>query len=110
MKNIKKIYLKIFIFLMVKFSIYLNRHVFVMSRHVFAMRDFVDYINGTQKQKCTFMKVCTIPRGKRHKYNVIYVFTGSRQSFFTPVAKKLKIFIGGSLQSDSVPFFIVKIS
>ena len=31
MKNIKKNYLKIFIFFMVKFSIYLNRHVFVME-------------------------------------------------------------------------------
>ena len=30
MKNIKHFYLKIFIFLVVKFSIYLNRHVFVM--------------------------------------------------------------------------------
>ena len=30
MKNIKYFYLKIFIFLVVKFSIYLNRHVFVM--------------------------------------------------------------------------------
>ena len=30
MKNIRVFYLKIFIFLVVKFSIYLNRHVFVM--------------------------------------------------------------------------------
>ena len=30
MKNIKKFYLKIFIFLVVKFSMYLNRRVFVM--------------------------------------------------------------------------------
>ena len=30
MKNIRIFYLKIFIFLVVKFSIYLNRHVFVM--------------------------------------------------------------------------------
>ena len=32
MKNIKKIYLKIFIFMVVKFSMYLNRRVFVMGR------------------------------------------------------------------------------
>ena len=31
MKNIKTFYLNIFIFLVVKFSIYLNRHVFVMN-------------------------------------------------------------------------------
>ena len=31
MKNIRIFYLKIFIFLVVKFSVYLNRHVFVMS-------------------------------------------------------------------------------
>ena len=31
MKNIKNIYLKFFIFLVVKFSVYLNRHVFVMA-------------------------------------------------------------------------------
>ena len=31
MKNIKFFYLKIFIFLMVKFSLYLNRRVFVMD-------------------------------------------------------------------------------
>ena len=31
MKNIKVFYLKIFRFLEVKFSVYLNRHVFVMS-------------------------------------------------------------------------------
>ena len=30
MKNIRFFYLKIFIFLVVKFSVYLNRHVFVM--------------------------------------------------------------------------------
>ena len=30
MKNIEFFYLKIFIFLVVKFSVYLNRHVFVM--------------------------------------------------------------------------------
>ena len=30
MKNIRIFYLKIFIFLVVKFSVYLNRHVFVM--------------------------------------------------------------------------------
>ena len=30
MKNIRIFYLKIFLFLVVKFSIYLNRHVFVM--------------------------------------------------------------------------------
>ena len=29
-KNIRIFYLKIFIFLVVKFSVYLNRHVFVM--------------------------------------------------------------------------------
>ena len=33
MKNIRSFYLKIFIFLMVKFSVYLNRHVFVMGRN-----------------------------------------------------------------------------
>ena len=32
MKNIRFFYLKIFNFLMVKFSIYLNRHVFVMIK------------------------------------------------------------------------------
>ena len=31
MKNIRFFYLKIFIFWVVKFSVYLNRHVFVMS-------------------------------------------------------------------------------
>ena len=31
MKNIKNFYRKIFIFLVVKFSMYLNRHVFVIS-------------------------------------------------------------------------------
>ena len=31
MKNIRFFYLKIFIFLVVKFSVYLNWHVFVMS-------------------------------------------------------------------------------
>ena len=31
MKNIRIFYLKIFIFLVVKFSVYLNRHVFVMD-------------------------------------------------------------------------------
>ena len=31
MKNIRVFYLKIFLFLVVKFSIYLNRRVFVMS-------------------------------------------------------------------------------
>ena len=31
MKNIRIFYLKIFIFLVVKFSVYLNRHVFVMG-------------------------------------------------------------------------------
>ena len=31
MKNIRIFYLKIFLFLVVKFSIYLNRHVFVMN-------------------------------------------------------------------------------
>ena len=30
MKNIRIFYLKIFIFLVVKFSVYLNRHVFIM--------------------------------------------------------------------------------
>ena len=30
MKNIRIFYLKIFLFLVVKFSLYLNRHVFVM--------------------------------------------------------------------------------
>ena len=32
LKNIRIFYLKIFIFLVVKFSVYLNRHVFVMAR------------------------------------------------------------------------------
>ena len=32
MKNIRTFYLKIFIFMVVKFSVYLNRHVFVMCR------------------------------------------------------------------------------
>ena len=32
MKNIRIFYLKIFLFLVVKFSIYLNRHVFVILR------------------------------------------------------------------------------
>ena len=31
MKNIRNFYLKIFIFLVIKFSVYLNRHVFVMT-------------------------------------------------------------------------------
>ena len=31
MKNIRFFYLKIFIFLVVKFIVYLNRHVFVMD-------------------------------------------------------------------------------
>ena len=34
MKNIREIYLKIFSFLGVKFSIYLNRHVFVMDKNL----------------------------------------------------------------------------
>ena len=43
MKNIRIFYLEIFPFLVVKFSIYLNRHVFVMY----------DKFNG-----CTYIIVC----------------------------------------------------
>ena len=38
MKNIRIFYLKIFLFLVVKFSVYLNRHVFVMYSKNFAER------------------------------------------------------------------------
>ena len=34
MKNIRFLYLKKIIFLVVKFSVYLNRHVFVMGKNV----------------------------------------------------------------------------
>ena len=37
MKNIRIFHLKIFIFFVIKFSVYLNRHVFVMYRYVFVM-------------------------------------------------------------------------
>ena len=35
MKNIRIFYLKIFIFLVVKFSVYLNRHAFVMDLQLY---------------------------------------------------------------------------
>ena len=44
MKNIRFFYLKIFIFLVVKFSVYLNRHVFVMSE----LGGEVDKASGSQ--------------------------------------------------------------
>ena len=34
MKNIRIFYVKIFFFLVVKFSVYLNRYVFVMESHI----------------------------------------------------------------------------
>ena len=37
MKNIRNFYLKIFIILVGKFSVYLNRHVFVMNAYVMLM-------------------------------------------------------------------------
>ena len=39
MKNIRIFYLKIFIFLVVKFSVYLNRYVFVMTTTMLIMKD-----------------------------------------------------------------------
>ena len=55
MKNIKTIYLKIFVFWVVKFSIYLNRLVFVMavqsSKHAHQAQlhnaDIFDDVNGS---------------------------------------------------------------
>ena len=45
MKNIRIFHLKIFIFLVVKFSVYLNRHVFVMGK-----LNRVPYV--TSEKKC----------------------------------------------------------
>ena len=44
MKNIRIFYLKIFIILMVKFSIYLNRRIFVMM-HTFCDKAFIIRMN-----------------------------------------------------------------
>ena len=61
MKNIRVFYLKNFSFLEVKFSIYLNRHVFVMyfnvsfihvKRHRLKMKLGEDGTNQYQKMKC----------------------------------------------------------
>ena len=43
MKNIRIVYLKIFLFLVVKFSMYLNRRVFVMCGICFTSTLFVNY-------------------------------------------------------------------
>ena len=46
MKNIRVFYLKIFIFLEMKFSIYLNRRVFVMTvmRSLFPKASFLSFV------------------------------------------------------------------
>ena len=46
MKTIRMFYLKIFIFLVVKFSIYLNRHVFVMDVRVSEVLLYPDFFKG----------------------------------------------------------------
>ena len=47
MKNVRIFYLKIFLFLVVKFSIYLNRRVFVMifekNGHTWKTQSFVNF-------------------------------------------------------------------
>ena len=53
MKNIRTFYLKIFIFLVVKFSVYLNRHVFVMF-----LLQFVAVVNRGCKGSATGGEVC----------------------------------------------------
>ena len=51
MKNIRIFYLEIFPFLVVKFSIYLNRRVFVMAAHRIAIAAIVS--NGEDIPKAT---------------------------------------------------------
>ena len=49
MVKYQNFYLKIFIFLLVKFSVYLNRRVFVMNMHVFMCTEkFVVYFDKNQ--------------------------------------------------------------
>ena len=66
MKNIRIFYLKIFLFLVVKFSIYLNRHVFVMylNNMIRAVLNFAISLSTCEKKLAnlfyfqkTFLKV-----------------------------------------------------
>ena len=54
MKNIFFFYLKIFIFLVVKFSVYLNRHVFVM---ISRGNTILLYINFVVKSDYMYLQV-----------------------------------------------------
>ena len=53
MKNIRIFYLKIFVFMVVKFSVYLNRHVFVMLTSISFHESFV-YASPTINVKADF--------------------------------------------------------
>ena len=66
MRNIRSFYLKIFIFWVVKFSVYLNRRVLVML-----------FIHAVRKENVSF-SIQTIPR--RSSFVVIFLFV--RQCFY----------------------------
>ena len=67
MKNIRTFYLKIFIFMVVKFSVYLNRHVFVM---VFVGRTCqnVRFLAFSAHKLCKLDVRCSSPFLLRHPY------------------------------------------
>ena len=61
MKNVRIFYLKIFLFLVVKFSIYLNGRIFVMGRlhNMFSWRNR-KHIKTVWLEKMTFLDLCTM--------------------------------------------------
>ena len=65
MKNIRVFYLKIFKFLEVKFSLYLNRHVFVMG-----------FLFGPQHQKMYLQNMRPVSEDSDHSRRLIKIFTG----------------------------------
>ena len=68
MKNIRILYLKIFHFLVVKFSVHLNRHVFVMCIKTLGMPRLICHLAGRTHPKIRFLTLrftCFIPENQR---------------------------------------------